>query len=329
MPYDRQNEIAESVVDVIGNTPLVYMSKRLNDTHARIAMKLENMNPMASVKDRLAMAIILKGERDGKLIPGESTIVEATSGNTGIALAQVGAIRGYKVVICMPDTMSKERRALISIFGAELILTPGKFGIKGANAKAKEIVAATPGAVLAEQFSTKYNAEIHYETTGPEIWAQSQGKVDVFVAGVGTGGTVTGTARYLKEKNSKVQVYAVEPAESPVLSGGAHTPHKIQGLGAGFVPDVFDKAVIDGIIQCPSDTAIAVARDLPQKEGVFSGISAGANVFAALEVARRPENAGKLIVVVIPSFGERYLSTALFSEVYEKALALPTTDVQL
>lgn len=327
MSFDRNNDIADSIIDVIGNTPLVYLSERMNDTHARVAVKLESMNPMASVKDRLAMAIILKAEKDGLLIPGKSVIVEGTSGNTGIALAQIGAIRGYKVIIAMPDTMSKERRALITIFGAELVLTPGKFGMKGANAKAKEIVANTPNAYLAEQFSTKYNAAIHYETTGPEIWRQTKGKIDIFVAGAGTGGTVTGICRFLKEQNPNVQTFAVEPTESPVLSGGSPAPHKIQGIGAGFIPDVLDRSVIDSVFLCPSDTAIAVARDLPKKEGIFCGISAGAAVFSALEIARRPENAGKLIVTVIPSFGERYLSTALFSEVYDKALALPTTEV--
>lgn len=322
---DRKTEIADSIFDLVGDTPMVRLGSTLNDTKANIILKLESQNPLASVKDRLGMGIYMKAEKEGLITPGKSIIVEATSGNTGIALAHQGALRGYKVIITMPETMSMERRALLKIFGAEVILTPGSMGMKGAIAKAKLIVANTPDSILAEQFSTKYNAEIHYETTGPEVWAQTAQKIDYFVAGVGTGGTITGTAKYLKEQSSAVKAVAVEPEESPVLSGGKPGPHKIQGLGAGFVPDVVDRNLIDEVITCPSSEAIAMAQRLPTSDGVFCGFSGGANVYAALKLARRPEMEGKTIVVVIPSFGERYLSTALFQNIYDEASKLPVT----
>lgn len=320
--FDRTVDIANTAVDLIGGTPMVYLNK-LNTTHAKIALKLESMNPMNSIKDRLGMGIFLKAEKDGKIKAGETIIVEATSGNTGISLAHIGSIRGYRVILTMPETMSQERRCLLRILGAELILTPGSMGMKGAIIKAKQIVAATPNAVSADQFSTKYNAEIHFETTGPEIWKQTHGNIDFFVAGVGTGGTITGVARYLKTVDSKAKIVAVEPTESPVISGGKPGPHKIQGIGAGFIPEVLDKSLLDEVITVSSDEAIAVARKLPVSDGIFCGFSGGGNVHAALQIAQRPENAGKLIVAVIPSFGERYLSSVLFQSVRDEVAQLP------
>lgn len=295
----------------------------LNKTKATIALKLEGENPMASVKDRLALGIFVKNEATGRFKPGETVVVEASSGNTGIALAHLGAVRGYRVIVTMPETMSVERRCLLRIMGAEVILTPGSMGMKGALKKAAQIVASTPNAVAAEQFTTPYNAEIHYETTGPEVWAQTQGKVDYFIAGVGTGGTITGTGKFLREKNPEVKLVAVEPAESPVISGGNPGPHKIQGIGAGFIPEVLDKSLISEVITVSSEEAISVSQKLPRSDGVFCGFSGGANVFAALKLAERPENEGKLIVAVVPSFGERYLSTLLYQSIKDEVAALP------
>lgn len=320
--FDRKNGIAESFTDLIGETPMLYL-RGLNKSKALIALKLESENPMASVKDRLAMGIFLKNEAAGTFVPGKTVIVESSSGNTGIALAHLGAVRGYKVIITMPETMSLERRCLLRIFGAEVILTPGSMGMKGALKKAREIVASTPNAVFADQFATKYNAEIHYETTGPEIWNQSQGKVAAVVAGVGTGGTISGVGRYLKEKNPDVELIAVEPQESPVISGGTPGPHKIQGIGAGFIPEVLDKSLLKEVITVSSDEAIKTAQALPKSDGVFAGFSGGANVFAALKLAERPEYEGKLIVAIVPSFGERYLSTLLYQGIKDEVANLP------
>ncbi|CUG89794.1 cysteine synthase, putative [Bodo saltans] len=330
-PFDRNNDIASSFLDLIGQTPMLYLPPAAVPEAARkakIALKLECENPMASVKDRLALGIILKNEQAqaGKFKPGETIIVESSSGNTGIALAHLGASRGYRVIVTMPETMSLERRCLLLLFGAEVILTPGSMGMKGAIKKAKSIVESTPNAVLADQFGTSYNAQIHYETTGPEVWAQSKGKVDAFVAGVGTGGTITGTGRYLREKNPDVKIIAVEPSESPVISGGNPGPHKIQGIGAGFLPDVLDKSLLTETIQVSSDDAIQTASSLPRTTGVFAGFSAGANVRAAIRLAERPEYEGKLIVAVIPSFGERYLTTALYQGIRDAAAALPVVS---
>lgn len=324
----RDTQIAENVTNLIGNTPMVYLSKKVNDTHARIALKLESMNPLASVKDRLALAIIEGAERDGIITPGKSTLVEATSGNTGIAVAQFGAVRGYKVVLTMPETMSQERRTLLGIFGAQLILTPGALGAKGAVVYAKKYVADTPDTFDCDQFASRYNAPIHKDTTGEEIWTQTGGKLDYVVAGVGTGGTLTGIAQCLKEKGSAAKVVAVEPAESSVLSGEKPGPHKIQGLGAGFVPSVLDTDLMSEVIPVKGADAMAMGRVLPRTDGLFVGISSGAAVHAALEVARRPEAKDKLIVAVIPSFGERYLSTDLFKDIQAEAAQLPVKSVE-
>lgn len=299
------------VTKLVGKTPLVRINRLAEGTGATVVAKLEYYNPANSVKDRIGVAIIDAAEASGKL-PAGGTIVEATSGNTGIALAMVAAARGYKAVFTMPESMSKERRALLRGFGAELVLTPAADGMRGAVERAQEIVTSTPGAVLARQFANEANPAIHEATTGPEIWEATDGAVDIFVAGVGTGGTLTGAGRYLKGKNPDLTIVAVEPAESPLLSEGTAGPHKIQGLGANFVPEVLDRTLYDEVIAVPSSDAIATARDAATKEGLMVGISAGAALNAAAQVARRPENAGKTIVAIVPDLGERYLSTLLF-----------------
>ncbi len=304
--------VYDDITQVIGRTPLVRLN-RLTDgiqEGTRVLVKLESQNPASSVKDRIGASIIDAAVEAGELQPG-GTIVEGTSGNTGIALAMVGAARGYKVVLAMPETMSLERRALLRAYGAELVLTPGPEGMKGAVAKAEEI-AAERGAVRARQFANPANVKVHYETTGPEVWADTDGEVDVFVAGVGTGGTITGAGRYLREQKPEVRLVAVEPADSPILNGGQPGPHKIQGMGANFIPEILDTELYDEVLDATLEDAVRFSRALATEEGILAGISSGANVWAALEVARRPENAGKTIVVVIPSFGERYLSTVLF-----------------
>jgi cysteine synthase A len=308
--------IYDDATQLVGNTPLVRINKLTEGVGATIVGKLEFYNPAGSVKDRIGVAIIDAAEASGELKPG-GTIVEATSGNTGIALAFVGAARGYNVVLTMPDSMSKERRALLRAYGAELILTPGAAGMKGAVDKANEIAAERPGAILARQFSNAANPEIHRRTTAEEIWADTDGKVDILVAGVGTGGTITGVGQVLKARKPSVQIIAVEPAESPILKGGAPGPHKIQGLGANFIPEILDTTVYDEVFDVDTDTAVAVARRAAQEEGLLVGISSGAALHAAIEVGKRPENAGKLIVVIIPSFGERYLSTILYADLLD------------
>lgn len=304
--------IASSVTDLIGNTPLVRLNRVTEGTGATVVAKLEFFNPGHSVKDRIAAAMIEAAEKDGKIGPG-TVIVEPTSGNTGIGLAMVCAARGYKLIITMPETMSRERRQLLRAYGAELVLTPGPDGMGGAIAKAREIVAANPDThYLPQQFENPANPEIHRNTTAEEIWRDTDGQVDILVAGVGTGGTITGVGEVLKARKPGVQIVAVEPDASPVLSGGAKGPHPIQGIGAGFVPPILNTGIYDEIIRVANDDAFDTARNVATQEGVLVGISSGAAVWAALQLAKRPENAGKLIVVVIPSFGERYLSTALF-----------------
>lgn len=308
--------IYDDATALIGNTPLVRINKITDGAPATVVGKLEFYNPANSVKDRIGVAIIDAAEASGDLKPG-GTIVEATSGNTGIALAFVGAARGYKVVLTMPETMSKERRALLRAFGAELILTPGSEGMKGAVNKADEIVSEREGAILARQFANEANPAIHRRTTAEEIWADTDGEIDILVAGIGTGGTMTGVGQLLKERKPGVQVVGVEPAESPILNGGAPGPHKIQGIGANFVPEILDTSVYDEIIDVDAETAVAVARRAAAEEGLLVGISSGAALHAATLLAKRPENAGKLIVAIIPSFGERYLSTILYADLLD------------
>ena len=304
--------IAASVTDLIGNTPLVRLNRVTEGAGATVVAKLEFFNPGHSVKDRIAVAMIEAAERDGKIGP-DTVIVEPTSGNTGIGLAMVCAARGYKLIITMPETMSRERRQLLRAYGAELVLTPGPDGMGGAIAKAREIVAANPAThFLPQQFENPANPAIHRSTTAEEIWRDTDGQIDILVAGVGTGGTITGVGEVLKERKPGVQIVAVEPDASPVLSGGAKGPHPIQGIGAGFVPPILNTGIYDEIIRVANDDAFETARNVATQEGVLVGISSGAAVWAALQLAKRPENAGKLIVVVIPSFGERYLSTPLF-----------------
>ena len=301
--------VYSNVTELIGRTPLVKLN-RIAGGNATVIAKLEFYNPANSVKDRIGAAIIEAAEASGELKPG-GTIVEGTSGNTGIALAMVGAAKGYKVVLAMPETMSLERRALLRAYGAELVLTPGPLGMKGAVAKAEEI-AEERGGVLARQFANPANLAVHRRTTAEEIWADTDGKVDIFVAGVGTGGTVSGVGQVLKEHKPEVKIIAVEPAESPILSGGQPGPHKIQGLGANFVPEILDRDVIDEVITRNIDQSIEFARAAATQEGLLVGLSSGAAISAAVEVANRPENAGKTVVAVLPDFGERYLSTVLF-----------------
>ena len=306
--------IAKSITDLIGNTPLLELQNLSRGLPARVAVKLEFFNPGSSVTDRIALAMVEAAEREGKIKPG-TTIVEATSGNTGIGLAMVCAAKGYKLVITMPESMSKERKMLLRAYGAELVLTPAAEGMNGAIAKAEEFVKNHPETYfMPRQFDNPANPEIHRQTTAEEIWRDTDGNVDIFVAGVGTGGTLSGVGEVLKNRKPAVQVYAVEPAGSPVLSGGQKGAHLIQGLGAGFVPKTLNTDIYDGVITVSNEDAMATARALADKEGILSGISSGAAVWSALQLAAKPENAGKLIVTVLPSYGERYLSTALFAD---------------
>lgn len=305
--------IFENITEAFGNTPLVRLNRIVKDVPANVFVKLEFYNPASSVKDRLGVAIVDAAEKSGELKPG-GTIVEGTSGNTGIALALVGAARGYKVILAMPETMSIERRMLLRAYGAEIVLTEGPLGMRGAVEKANEIVANTPGAVLANQFANSANAAIHRATTAEEIWRDTDGDIDIFVAGIGTGGTITGVGEVLKERKPDVQVIAVEPIDSPLLTEGKAGPHKIQGIGANFVPEVLDTEVYDEVVDVSLDDAIRVARDLASQEGILAGISSGAIVHAAIEVAKRPENKDKNVVAIVADFGERYLSTVLYED---------------
>ena len=307
-------KMLDNITQAVGQTPLIRLNRLTEGLPAQVAVKVEFYNPANSVKDRIGVAIVDAAEKAGKLRPG-GTIVEGTSGNTGIALAMVGAARGYRVVLTMPETMSNERRVMLRAYGAEIVLTPGADGMRGAVEKAAQIVEETDNSILAQQFANQANVKIHYTTTGPEIWEASEGKVDILVSGIGTGGTLTGAGRYLKEQNSDVKIVAVEPADSPILSGGKPGPHKIQGIGANFVPEVLDTELYSSVYTATLEESVQNARLLGTKEGILGGISSGAAIAAALDEAKKEENAGKLIVAVIPDFGERYISTVLYEDI--------------